>query len=61
MLFRSSERRITAEEESFSLKGIPDEAMKTGTYDDLLAWFIVLAVLVAADWMVYCYEQYQLR
>lgn len=56
-----SERRITAEEESFSLKGIPDEAMKTGTYDDLLAWFIVLAVLVAADWMVYCYEQYQLR
>ena len=32
-----------------------------GFYDSLLAFFIVLAVLILADWGVYCYEQYQLR
>lgn len=32
-----------------------------GFYDDLLAFFILLAVLLLADWGVYCYEQYQLR
>ncbi|MDE7463743.1 MAG: VWA domain-containing protein [Clostridiales bacterium] len=32
-----------------------------GFYDDLLAFFIVIAVLLLADWAVYCYEQYQLR
>lgn len=32
-----------------------------GFYDDLLIFFIALAVLVLADWGVYCYEQYQLR
>ena len=32
-----------------------------GFYDSLLAFFIVLAVLIIADWGVYCYEQYQLR
>ena len=32
-----------------------------GLYDDLLAFFIVIAVLLLADWAVYCYEQYQLR
>lgn len=32
-----------------------------GVYDNLLIFFIALAVLVLADWGVYCYEQYQLR
>ena len=32
-----------------------------GFYDDLLAFFIVIAVLLLADWGIYCYEQHQLR
>lgn len=32
-----------------------------GFYDSLIVFFILIAVLVIADWGVYCYEQYQLR
>lgn len=32
-----------------------------GFYDNLLVFFIFIAVIVLADWGVYCYEQYQLR
>lgn len=32
-----------------------------GYYDKLLLFFIAIAVLLLADWGVYCYEQYQLR
>lgn len=32
-----------------------------GYYDKLLAFFIVICVLLLADWGIYCYEQYQLR
>lgn len=56
-----NERIPVVAEEAFSVRGEPSEAGKSGTYEDLLAWFILLAVLAAADWGVYCYEQYQLR
>lgn len=49
------------EEEAFKLTGTPQAGGLAGFYDDLLAVFIILAVLVAADFGVYCYEQYQLR
>ncbi len=32
-----------------------------GFYDKLLAFFIIISILLLADWGVYCYEQYQLR
>lgn len=32
-----------------------------GYYESLLAFFILIALLLFADWGVYCYEQYQLR
>lgn len=32
-----------------------------GFYDKLLAFFIIITLLLLADWGVYCYEQYQLR
>ncbi len=32
-----------------------------GQYDALMMIFIALAVIFVADWMVYCYEKYQLR
>ncbi len=38
----------------------PDDGFD-GKYDPLTEMFIVLAVIFLADWMVYCYEKYQLR
>ncbi len=48
-------------EGALMLSGEPERNLDDGYYDDLLAFFIVLAVLMLADWGVYCYEQYQLR
>ncbi len=55
------ERIPTVSELSVSLKGTARQETKKGIYDDLLILFLLLAVLVLADWMVYCYDQYQLR
>ena len=58
-----AEESVPTEESdvSFSLEGEAGNRRRSGIYDDLLAIFILLAVVFAADWMVYCYEQYQLR
>lgn len=45
----------------FNILGEPQVVMRDGIYDDILYIFLILAVLAMADWMVYCYEQYQLR
>lgn len=47
--------------DEFSLIGEPSAISRDGIYENIIALFIILAVLLAADWMVYCYEQYQLR
>lgn len=44
-----------------SLEGNLQNEYKDGIYDKLIIFFIVLLVIYMADWMVYCYEQYQLR
>lgn len=46
---------------TFVLNGEREYNYSDGFYDNLLAFFIVIAVLLAADWGLYCYEQYQLR
>ncbi|MGN0822424.1 MAG: BatA domain-containing protein [Candidatus Gallimonas sp.] len=56
-----SERIPYVAEQSFVLYGEAENAYRDGRYEDLLILFIVLAVIFIADWMVYCYEQYQLR
>lgn len=57
-----AERVLNATEPSFVLNAAePSDKKRDGRYDDLLYAFIILAVLVIADWGVYCYEQYQLR
>lgn len=43
------------------LSGEREYSYSDGFYDDLLAFFIVIAVLLLADWGIYCYEQHQLR
>lgn len=56
-----AERVSSATEASFVISGQPSEQKRDGVYGDLLYAFIILAVIVVADWLVYCYEQYQLR
>ena len=42
-------------------KGVKEKNYRDGIYDKLIVLFVILAVIYMADWMVYCYEQYQLR
>lgn len=56
-----AERVLNAAESQFVISGETSDARRDGKYEDLLYAFIILAVIVVADWAVYCYEQYQLR
>lgn len=56
-----AERITSVTEASFIISGEASTQKRDGRYEDLLYAFIILAVIVVADWMVYCYEQYQLR
>ncbi len=46
---------------SFSLSGEQEFLKTDGEYDPIVIIFVLLALAVCADWMVYCYEKYQLR
>lgn len=48
-------------EEKLVLQGEISNNYSDGIYDKLVILFIVLIVIYMIDWMVYCYEQYQLR
>ena len=56
-----AERNPVIAEKELSLVGTPTEGGFDGRYDALILMFILLALLFAADWVVYCYEKYQLR
>ncbi len=56
-----AERVLNATESFFVVSGETSDKKRDGRYEDLLYAFIILAVIVVADWAVYCYEQYQLR
>lgn len=56
-----AESEVTKNEKSFSLQGDAGEGGRDGIYDDLIILMIVMAVILTADWMVYCYDKYQLR
>lgn len=51
----------TGQLQEFALQGTAKNEGYDGIYDNLLILFIILALIFAADWMVYCYEKYQLR
>ncbi len=58
----SPEERVPAPTESeISLFGEASPGGFDGRYDPLTWLFVALAVVFLADWMVYCYEKYQLR
>ncbi len=46
---------------AIKLSGEKEHNYSDGFYDSLLAFFIIISLLLLADWGVYCYEQYQLR
>ena len=47
--------------ESVKLAGVATDGGFNGTFDPIWIIFITLLVIFLADWMVYCYEKYQLR
>lgn len=59
--FPEAERAPEASADELSLQGDASNEGFDGVYDDLTLFLVCLAVLFAADWVVYCYEKYQLR
>lgn len=55
------ERLPSVAELELSLQGEATPGGFDGKYDALMVVFIALALIFVADWMVYCYEKYQLR
>ena len=47
--------------DSVSLQGEATNKGFDGQFDPMWVIFITLLVIFLADWMVYCYEKYQLR
>lgn len=59
--FPEAERAPEASADEIRLQGSASDEGFDGVYDDLTLFLVCLAVLFAADWVVYCYEKYQLR
>ena len=57
----ASESDPAAVGENFSVTGTKAFDKTDGQYDPVVLLFVLLAVVFCADWMVYCYEKYQLR
>ena len=57
----TSESDIDAAGGDFSLIGEQTFEKTNGEYDPIVLLFVLLAITITADWMVYCYEKYQLR
>lgn len=55
------ERYPTPKAETVNLQGTQSTDMRDGKYEELIVYFICLAVLFLIDWGVYCYDKYQLR
>ena len=57
----TSESNTDAVGGDFSIVGEQTFEKTNGEYDPLVLLFVLLAITITADWMVYCYEKYQLR
>lgn len=55
------ERAASVSFESISINGETKEGGTDGKLDLMVALFITAALLFSAEWMVYCYDKYQLR
>ncbi len=52
---------VSEAEEIYSLRGDSRGEGRDGEYDPLVLLFVLAALFFAAEWMVYCYDKYQLR
>lgn len=59
--FPLTESRTVDSGTAFLLTGEKTDEGYDGLYDSLVILIAILAVIFLADWVVYCYEQYQLR
>ena len=55
------ERVVESEADSISIYGEAKEEGSDGIYDPMTLLFVLAALLFTAEWMVYCYDKYQLR
>ena len=55
------ERATETTADSISIQGEVKEEGTDGIYDPMTLLFILAALLFTAEWMVYCYDKYQLR
>lgn len=56
-----SEREPVVDLQYFVIAGEQSGFKRDSYFDDLWYLFMLVAIFAAADWMVYCYEQYKLR
>ncbi len=47
--------------DSYSIRGEAENKGRDGTYDPIVLIILLAAIFFTAEWMVYCYEKYQLR
>ena len=55
------ERSTVSSAEYIGIVGEPSEKGSDGRYDPLTLLFVFAALIFTAEWMVYCYDKYQLR
>ena len=55
------ERHTVTSADHIGLVGEPSEQGSDGRYDPIALLFVLAALLFTAEWMVYCYDKYQLR
>lgn len=56
-----SERVTVTSADYIGIQGEAEEEGSDGRYDPLTLLFVMAALLFTAEWMVYCYDKYQLR
>lgn len=55
------ERKTETAAEYLGIQGEAEDKGSDGRYDPLVLLFVFAALLFTAEWMVYCYDKYQLR
>lgn len=55
------ERYPTPKAATVDIAGVQSTEKRDGKYEELIVYFICLALLFMIDWGVYCYDKYQLR
>ncbi len=58
---KTESRTVPENNGEYSLRGEAKSEGLDGEYDPLVLLFVLAAVFFVAEWMVYCYDKYQLR